>query len=119
MSKWLQQSRKRIALALRIGIDENDDAVTRSSEAALQCSRFSMVFLSQQADAPIALGNALDLFSGPVVRTVVHDNDFDVAFVIGRQKRAQSFRNQFAFIISSDHHADRFRKIRSGRASET
>jgi hypothetical protein len=69
---------------LRISIDENNDAVARGGETALQGARLSMIFLLQQTDARLAARDAVNFRRSLVMRTVVHDDNFDFAFVICR-----------------------------------
>src|SRR5204862_4045501 len=82
ISERLEQARQRIALTLRIRIDENNDAVASSSQTALQSTRFPMIVLSQQAHTRLTPCDTLNLRSSPVTRTVVHHDHFDFAFVI-------------------------------------
>src|SRR5213592_2946469 len=91
IGKWFQQTRERVALTLRIGIDENDDAGMYSTETALQCASFTPVFLRQQANARIGMPNALNFGSCLITRAVVHNDDFNFTLVVGRYKSAQSF----------------------------
>src|SRR5439155_10614027 len=107
------------ALTLRIGIDENDDAGMYSTETALQCASFTPVFLRQQANARIDMPNALNFGSCLITRAVVHNDDFNFTLVIGRYKSAQSFSDDFPFVVSSHHHTDRLRKIRRRSSLET
>ena len=92
---------------MRIGVNENNDAVTRSSEAALEGTRFPVILLLQQTNARLAARDALNFRSRSIARTVVHDHDFNFTFVICSQKRSQSFRDHFLFIVSSHDDADR------------
>ena len=98
-------------LTLRISVNKNNDAVARGGETTLQCTGFSVVFLVQQSDAGLSERDALDFRRSLVMRTVVHDDNFNFAFVICGEKRAQSFRDHLSFVISSHHHTDRLRKI--------
>ena len=59
---------------MRVGINENNEAVTRGSEAALQRTRFAVILLSQQTDARFSACDAPNFRSGLVARTVVHDD---------------------------------------------
>src|SRR4029077_7194385 len=110
-SEWLKQALERIALTLCVGINENNDAVAGGCEAALESLRLPTVFLSQYANTRLAVCNALNLFSSLVARTVIHNDNFDFAFVICGKQRAQSFCNHFAFVVRSNYDADRFSEI--------
>jgi hypothetical protein len=81
----LEQTRERIALALRIRVDEHDEAVARGRDCALQGAGLTMVFLLQQSHPRIDIGHMLDLSRGVVLRAVINYKHFDLAVVIRGQ----------------------------------
>src|SRR5215475_7672490 len=109
--KRLEQTRQRVALTLRVGINENNDPVVRSGEAALESARFANIFLLEQTNTGVVLRNTLNFRSSSVSRAIVDDDHFYFALVICGQEHAQSFRNQFLFIVSGNDHTDRLREI--------
>src|SRR5204863_5355323 len=46
IGKWLDQTAERIALAMRIGIEKNDDTIPHRGETALQRARFPAIHLT-------------------------------------------------------------------------
>jgi hypothetical protein len=104
---------------LCVGINENNDAVTRSGQAMLEGARLAAIFLLQHANTRIAVRNAVNLFSSLVARTVIHHDNFNFAFVVRGEQRAQSFRNHFAFVVGSNYDADWLCEICSRRALKT
>ena len=76
-------SRKRVALAVRIGIEKDNDLVSRRRETALQRARLAVIFLPQQTDPRIVRGDALRLpLRFRSRRTIIDHNHFQLAFVI-------------------------------------
>src|SRR5439155_26415016 len=67
-----QQERKRVALKMRIGIDEDDDVMRHGGERPLQRARFSAVLLFENAHARITSRHAFDFPRRVVARAIVH-----------------------------------------------
>ena len=107
----LKQARQRIALTLRISVNENNDAIARGRQTALQRAGFPMIFLSQQTNARFTRCDTLNFRSGVISRAVVHDDDFDFAFVVCGKQRAQSLHDDFFFVVRGHYDTDRLGKI--------
>ena len=114
-----EQARKGIALAMRVGIDENDQTMPRTRESALQRPGFSFVFLLQGPDPRIQRSHPLNFGRGSILRTVVDDNDFDRPGVVRIEQRLQGAADDLRFVIGGNHHADRLRKISPRPAPKT
>ena len=84
IGKRLEQSRQRVALTLRVGIDKNHNAATDGREGSLQSAGFSPVLLLQQTHTWVDSRNALDFGGGLVARSIIDHDRFNVSFVIGR-----------------------------------
>src|SRR6266436_3873064 len=87
IAKRSEQARQCVALTLRVCIDKDDETVTHGGETALQGPRFATILLLQYANARIDVCDVLNLRGGFIARTIIDNDDFDLAFVVAGQKR--------------------------------
>src|SRR3954463_8631294 len=92
IGKRLEQTRERVALALRVGIDKNHNSIMRGGESALESACFAAIFLSEQTNTRFVFRYALNLRSGLIGRAIVDDDYFYFAPVVCGKERPQTFR---------------------------
>jgi hypothetical protein len=103
---------------MRVGVEKHRDPGPHHLEAILKGARFATVRLPEKTDSRIGMRDRFHFGCGPVRRTVIHHDDFQLAFVIGGHEAAQRFRDHLFFVERGDDHADRRGEIARPRAAE-